>query len=954
MHLNIQYLSNKILELDVVLSEIKPEIVCLSEHGLKSNEIVLVNINGYSLITHFCREYYKGGGVAIFANNNSKIKVNAINSHFVEEFCEEKVLEFCLVSLMLENVKIFLLSLYRSPSCSVQSFLENLDKIISKLPTNKNKIILGDFNINTAEETNESRSLKDMLLSHNLSLCIHSSTRETSHSKTIIDNIATDLNEDFYEAGVVKTYISDHHCQIMEILGEVVNIPKNEQQRPFIYFRDYNEKNIDVFLKLLKEESWNDIYQSQNIDDIYESFFKILTSYKNQAFPLKRKKMSRQKKNKWITHEVKTAKNSYKDAALLYKKYETDTFKNLLKQKKQEYKKVLNTAKAQYVTTQISNSDNLSKTTWNLINNEVGNRSNNRNKSNSIIKIKTEDAVVDDPVKIANIFNAHYVSVAEKIQRNKRVQKLEYCNDNFYTPSNSMYLNSVSETEVMEIIRSLKNKKSEGHDEFSNWLIKKCNRFICKPLTFIINKCFELGVFPSNLKIVKVIPLFKKNDREHIENYRPVSVVSTFSKILEKALETRISTFFNKYNLLCDNQHGFIKGKSTETAFVTFVNKIIGNLDNKKHSVATFIDLSKAFDTVKLSILLDKLHKIGIRGRALNLLQSYLLNRTQYVELNHSNGNFRSELREVEYGVPQGSVLGPLLFNVYINGIKSSILEADVTLYADDTTILNTAFDSEQLEINSYLSVNNICQWFNSINLELNLNKTVRMTFSNSVCHVGLLVDDEYISEVEVCKFLGIHLDSKLNWQFHVDEICTKLSSVIFIIKTLSRYCTFNILKCIYFSLFECHLRYGITVWGNSSERNVKKIFTLQKRAIRCMFKLNRYQSCRNYFKTYSILTFPSLYIYQTILTTIDNNSLPTNSNIHNHRTRSADNYHLPSVNLTIAKKNPFYQGITFFNKLPDQIKTIKTNKNRFKVEIKKYLIKFSFYSIEEYMENSI
>ncbi|XP_039299029.1 uncharacterized protein LOC120354929 [Nilaparvata lugens] len=511
MHLNIQHLKNKLLELDVVLDEMKPDILCLSEHGLKSSEINLVNISGYSLITYFCRESYRGGGVSIFFKNNRNIVSNVINSHFLEDFCEEKVLEVCLLSIKLQNEEIYLLSLYRSPSCEVKPFIENLDKILSKLPINRNKIILGDFNINTAEVTNESSSLRDMLLSHNLSLCIHSFTRETIHSETIIDNIATDLNEDFYRAEVVKTYISDHHSQIIEIFREEVDRSQGKPQTPFTYFRDYNEHNVNAFHELLKKESWDDVYRSCNVDEMYESFLKILTSHKNQAFPLKRKKVSQLKQNKWMNNDVKRAREEYRDAALFYRQYKTNTLKNLLKQKKQQYKNILNTCKTQFITRQISHSDNLSKTTWNIINNEVGNRANNRI-SKSIIKIKTEDSEVEDPVKIANVFNDHYVSVAEKIRKGRGKQRFEYCRNTSTNSLNSIYLTSVSADEILQVIRTLKNKKSEGHDGFSNWLVKKCDTFICTPLAFIINKSFEVGVFPRNLKIVKVIPLFKSKE----------------------------------------------------------------------------------------------------------------------------------------------------------------------------------------------------------------------------------------------------------------------------------------------------------------------------------------------------------------------------------------------------------------------------------------------------------
>ena len=355
---------------------------------------------------------------------------------------------------------------------------------------------------------------------------------------------------------------------------------------------------------------------------------------------------------------------------------------------------------------------------------------------------------------------------------------------------------------------------------------------ISKPLTIIINQSLKTGIFPDALKVAKVKPLFKKGDNCCLNNYRPISVLPTISKIFERVMYIQLYTFFNVNNLLSEQQYGFRSQHSTELACIKLVDYILKEMDNirdMKIPTSIFLDLSKAFDTLNFDILLCKLKYYGIDGISLNLIKSYLTNRFQYVQFENSE----SGLREIKTGIPQGSILGPLFFSIVINDLVNSSTKFRFLMYADDTTIYFNLDDfplvNREFEINCELEKVNT--WLKLNKLSINVDKTKCMFFHKRrpITPLQFSMNNRAIDVVENFNYLGIILDANMSWKSHIAMVRNKLSRINGILHRLKYLYPQNILVTIYKSLFIPHINYGSLLWGQVG----KSLDTIQKKAIR-------------------------------------------------------------------------------------------------------------------------
>ena len=397
--------------------------------------------------------------------------------------------------------------------------------------------------------------------------------------------------------------------------------------------------------------------------------------------------------------------------------------------------------------------------------------------------------------------------------------------------------------------------------------MKRSICFVADPISAIINSSMCSGVFPDLLKIAKVCPIFKGGDKSEFQNYRPISVLPSFSKIFEKVVFNRLLLYLDSKNILSKNQYGFRKHHSTYMSLIDMYDRISGAVDKNEFSIGIFIDLSKAFDTLDHNILLRKLEHYGIHGVALDWFRSYLCNRKQCVILN----GVMSDLQHITYGVPQGSILGPLLFILYINDIVNCSDSLLFILFADDTNLFFSCNDIWQLNDIVNVELTKVSNWFRANKLSSNVKKTNFILFGNKRLpnadqKFKVSIDGYLLEQVEHTKFLGVYVDSKLNWKTHIDYVANKISQGLGVLGRVRDILPLNALLMLYHSMIYPYLTYCNLVWGCATVTALRRLICLQKRAVRLITRSKFRTPCDPLFARLKLLKLIDINKVQTAL----------------------------------------------------------------------------------------
>ena len=592
-------------------------------------------------------------------------------------------------------------------------------------------------------------------------------------------------------------------------------------------------------MKLNQRKFTINLIKKKNADpnSNYTTLCNEILRSKNKHMPSKWVKFNKykHKKSSWVTQGLlKSIK--YRDK--LYKRLQLtdpnsanyDTININLKTYNGILKTSIRAAKQTYFELCFKRFKNDIKNTWKTIN-DILSKTKIQKKSPTVI---VENGVTHtDKQNIANKFNQFFTNIAQTLARDIKYDGTTnykyYLNKHINTVFN---FQTIDEETVRKTIQNLPSKNSCGLDGISSKLIKIIEPAIIKPLTLLINQVLNTGIFPDELKIAKVIPLFKKDDPKLLKNYRPISLLPTISKVVEKIIFTQLSTYFNENKLIFDNQYGFRPKHSTEYAALELVDRIITQMDKKEVPINIFLDLSKAFDTIDHTVLLAKLRYYGIHDTALLLLKSYLNNRKQYVEFEDT----KSEILPITIGVPHGSILGPLLFIIYINDFSQASNIFKFIMYADDTTLFsNLKSFGNNIQTKEYLinaELSNVIEWLHINKLSLNKSKSKYMIFhvpNKDIQYLTLKIDNVIIEKVDEFSFLGLTMDTNLNWKRHSENICNKCTKMIGILNRLKYVSPLGIKIMLYNSLILPHINYCIMAWGYKGIRLLK----IQKKAVR-------------------------------------------------------------------------------------------------------------------------
>uniref|UniRef100_A0A1B6MVF9 Reverse transcriptase domain-containing protein n=2 Tax=Graphocephala atropunctata TaxID=36148 RepID=A0A1B6MVF9_9HEMI len=482
------------------------------------------------------------------------------------------------------------------------------------------------------------------------------------------------------------------------------------------------------------------------------------------------------------------------------KEYMQTKYRNL----KIEYRKMIIEAKMLKNVEYIERSSNKCKAAWKIIKPLTG------------LSKQTKCNINPD------VFNNYFIESVKEIKKEvlskNNIAPSIIINKNLTKLPNRFEWKLIEPNDILKVVKSMKRSDSQDVYKMSNNLIKDIIPSLAEPLVVSINKLLQEGTFPDKLKISRVCPIYKKGPLDQPMSYRPVSVIPILSKIIESLVHNQVSIFFEHNNLFNSSQFGFRKGHSTIDAIDNLVREIHKSFEKKTYAQATFCDLSKAFDCINHQDLLSKLQFYGFSDCSLNFFKSYLSNRRQMVFTN----NKWSVERLIEWGVPQGSVLGPLLFLIYINDLPFSVI-SKTFLYADDTTFFNSSSDIGELNTLVKNTLTDAQHWFGSNGFLLNEKKTINVLFSLRP------IPDSSLNDIsQSAKFLGIHIDNQLTWNTHIDYISTRLSRIIFLLRRLSNFVPETYVRTAYFAYFQSVLRYGLIMWGNCTQ--VDNILILQKK----------------------------------------------------------------------------------------------------------------------------
>ena len=939
----------------------KPNIIALSEthlnekmnHGYSTIDIQNL-LPGYKFF-HEDRKNKKGGGVGFFIEENLAVNVEILHQGiFIDEIFEGLIIKVPNVHFSTGRKNLIILNVYRQPGDNYnKTFLESMNKCLEDIDKKSNElIVLGDMNLDLLKYQTHSMTSDylDQMVAHGLMPGITRPTRIKHSSATLIDHIF--YKNDNFGFGILATELAGSHgytdhfpvfCTIK--LHETDKQTKTKTTTIRYFTKNGNLQRQEA----LKKEKWEEVMKETDPNIAFETFLAIHNKHYSNSITTKtfHNNGNRLPKNAWMTAEI------------LHKIRKRDRLAEL-KSRSLDYKKLRNEivgdcrkAEKKYIDCKIKENIHNTKEHWKILKRIMGKTN---NKSDLPLAFKHNDTWLKNVKDSATFMNKFYATVGPTT--NQSVGKSNVSAENFMLKNSQKNKDSIATTnfikeDVIEACKQLNAKKSCDAYGLSQAVVLSDGGILAPVLTHLANCSMNAGTFPENMKIARVIPIYKgKGEKYLFTNYRPISLLPVFSKILEKMIYSKLFDFLVRYQILFKSQYGFRKGRNTTHATVDFLQTVERALHDQEYAIGIFCDLSKAFDTLDHDILLKKLDHYGIRGKWHAWIKSYLSNRKQYVDMNGTLSNTEA----ITVGVPQGSILGPLLFLIYINDLPASLEQLIPVMFADDTNLIIKGKNLTELTSAINQDLKSLNDFFKANKLKLNVNKTKMVCFRKKGQNfekedLKIVLDEIPLDCEDQATFLGICLDSHLSWDTHCNNVALKMAKNSGILNRVKNYLPSSSLTILYNSLISSHFSYGLEVWGACKTKNLKRLQTIQKKSIRAITKAPWFSHSEPRMKNLKLLKIEDQYYLQCASLIFDMIkgfapdvlSLLQEQNENSIKiTRSArnrpQNLRLPAYN-SIKLKNSFQNIVPdLWNTLPENLQSATTRKS-FKVSLKKNML---------------
>lgn len=944
LHLNIRSANKNFEEFVLLLQSMRVDfdLLVLTECWLRETDGSVFHIPGYITSYSYAKQN-KNDGILVFVKDT--LVPNIISNTFSS--CN------ALAMSVIKNKETYnILAIYRSPSeRNLMPFIEEMGEFCeTKFSMSHKNLILGDINLNILDDESANNETRDLYLNNLLSLGYNSAinlpTRVSDNCSSCLDHIFVNFRANT-SGFVLDSAITDHYPTVLSIAQghtpRAASVNNNSNTRRVTKKIDYQK-----LLHEISQLNWGPLLTSRDPDVVANLLLESITRVELSCTTFRNETSKTKLLKPWLTLNLlrcirkrdrlaKASKDQPRNNQLLnhYKSY------------RNKLCELLRLSKTNYFKNKINQNGAIDlKKTWNVVR-EIANDSCKASSKMNLVLPNGE--LTKTSFESANCFNSYSVRVG-----NDLAAQIDPIADS-YVPSEKInnhvfILTPVTDDEVSKLICSLKSNSSCGPDGISAKTLKIAKDFITQPVTHLVNCSFKSGKFPNALKTAHVIPIHKGGDKSLPENYRPISLTSQIAKILEKALKLRLVNFLEDSNFLSDRQFGFRLGKSTQDAMHHLTKSVHDALIDSKKVIGVFLDIKKAFDTVPHDLLLRKIKNAGIIGLPFKLLADYLTERVQYTKV---DGVLSNSL-PVSCGVPQGTVLGPILFILYINDLCSMIIDGALTCFADDTGVILSAdsWDSVAEKANDCLS--KIKCWLDFHKLSLNVSKTNFLTFApshrslpnnielkihNSSCQDSTCCQCQAVSSAKTIKYLGITLDGLLKWDVHTLLLTKRIRRTFFIFLKLRNILDCATLRNIYFALIQSLLSYGVLIWGGTSIKYLKPVFVAQKSVLKIILKLNRRYPTHQLFLDANVPTLRQLHVEQLLLHFFKKGfslSVP----IHNYSTRNRQLPRFPQIGPVASERSPdllckrlMRQNTPVINEL-----RIQTNFRKFKQLAKKYV----------------